>query len=300
VANAPKPCSLHIQSVVYRNGRSQVERLIRSLGAAVAVARVEGLVGGVEMRLGDSSEPGTSRITADDVVAWSGDAGIEAEYDAFEENLGSAGGNNRLARRATADFLLLVNPDTYAAPAMIAELVAAHRPGVAAVEARQIPAEHPKWYDPGDWTTPWVTSAALLLDRAAFDAVGGLDPEHFFLHGDDVDLSWRLRLAGYDLLLAPAAVVFHDKRFDEEGRVLAPEAERYHHIHGRLMLAERYGLGPLAERVQRFVEGSGDEAQREALADFLDRKERGLVPDPIEGAARVAEIHGPHLAGSRF
>ena len=37
----------------------------------------------------------------------------------------------------------------------------------------------------------------------------------FFLYEDDVDLCWRMRLAGWDVLYAPDAVVWHDYEFDK-------------------------------------------------------------------------------------
>jgi len=53
------------------------------------------------------------------------DGGIDGfTYELFGQNLGSAGGSNRLAREATADSLLVLNSDTYPAPDLLAELLA--------------------------------------------------------------------------------------------------------------------------------------------------------------------------------
>ena len=67
---------------------------------------------------------------------------------------------------------------------------------------RQIPYEHPKAYDPVTLDTPWVSGAATLFRREAFDAVGGFD-EAIFMYGEDVDLSWRLRAKGWRLRYQP-------------------------------------------------------------------------------------------------
>jgi glycosyltransferase involved in cell wall biosynthesis len=45
----------------------------------------------------------------------------------------------------------------------------------------------------------------LVVAKAAFDAVGGFCEE--LLRAEDVDLSWRLELAGYELCFEPAAVI---------------------------------------------------------------------------------------------
>lgn len=50
--------------------------------------------------------------------------------------------------------------------------------------------------------------AAALLERAAVEAAGGFD-DYLFLYYEDTDLSWRLRLAGWDIRYEPAAVVHH-------------------------------------------------------------------------------------------
>ena len=56
----------------------------------------------------------------------------------------------------------------------------------------------PKAYDPVTLDTPWVSGAATLFRRSAFDSVGGFDPQ-LFMYGEDVDLSWRLRARGLRL-----------------------------------------------------------------------------------------------------
>jgi GT2 family glycosyltransferase len=59
-----------------------------------------------------------------------------------------------------------------------------------------------------------VSGAALLVRRSAYRHVGGMC-ERFFLYYDDVDLCWRLRLAGWEVMFCPEAVVWHDYEFDK-------------------------------------------------------------------------------------
>ena len=54
----------------------------------------------------------------------------------------------------------------------------------------------------------WVSGAAIWLRREALDAVGGWD-EGFFMYVEDVDLCWRLHLAGWTVAYEPAATVTH-------------------------------------------------------------------------------------------
>lgn len=55
---------------------------------------------------------------------------------------------------------------------------------------------------------PWLLGAALAFRREAFDQVSGFDGS-FFMYGDEVDLCWRLREAGWECHFAPVATVMH-------------------------------------------------------------------------------------------
>ena len=39
--------------------------------------------------------------------------------------------------------------------------------------------------------------------------------ERFFMYEDDVDLCWRMRLAGWNVMFCPDAVVWHEYEFDK-------------------------------------------------------------------------------------
>jgi len=126
-------------------------------------------------------------------------------------NLGFGRGHNANAARGAAPFLLVLNQDCVLEPDVLASLVeaaAGDDPKVAAWELRQIPYEHPKAYDPVTLDTPWVSAAAVLFRRSAFDAVGGFEPR-IFMYGEDVDLSWRLRAKGFRLRYLPRYAVVH-------------------------------------------------------------------------------------------
>lgn len=54
----------------------------------------------------------------------------------------------------------------------------------------------------------WLSSACLLLRRAALDEVGLLD-EEYFIYGDEVDLQYRLQRAGWMVYYLPTATTIH-------------------------------------------------------------------------------------------
>lgn len=56
----------------------------------------------------------------------------------------------------------------------------------------------------------YAKGAALAIRRELFDRVGGFDSD-YFIHYDDIDLCWRVRLAGYRVAYAPVTVVYHGK-----------------------------------------------------------------------------------------
>lgn len=57
----------------------------------------------------------------------------------------------------------------------------------------------------------WVAGMFLLMRREAFAKVGGFD-ESFYLYYEDVDLCWRLRRAGFQIVQDRSVSVTHDAR----------------------------------------------------------------------------------------
>ena len=54
----------------------------------------------------------------------------------------------------------------------------------------------------------WASGAAVLLRRDLATEVGLLD-EDFWMHYEEIDLCWRLRLHGYKVMYVPSSVVYH-------------------------------------------------------------------------------------------
>ena len=54
----------------------------------------------------------------------------------------------------------------------------------------------------------WVSGAAMFIRSSVFQEVEGFD-EYFFAHQEEIDLCWRIQLAGYKLSSCPQSVVYH-------------------------------------------------------------------------------------------
>jgi GT2 family glycosyltransferase len=153
-------------------------------------------------------------------------------------NLGFGGGCRRGARETTADLLFFLNPDAVPADGCLDALraAAATHPEWGAWQAlvtqaggeRVNSAGNPVHFLGFAWAgrhddavaaipsephaVPTASGAALVVRREAWDAIGGFD-ERYFMYGEDVDLSLRLRLAGWGIGIVPAARVAHDYEF---------------------------------------------------------------------------------------
>lgn len=174
-----------------------------------------------------------------DVYRQMQDRGLSLVTEGSLVNLGFGPGINAMLESTEASYVLLMNQDAIPEPGSLGELWSvANRdaPDVAAWEMRQIPYEHPKAYDPVTLDVEWVSGAAVLLRTKALKGVGGFEPR-IFMYGEDVELSWRLRCAGWRLrYLARAAVVHRTySKADEVKPLQALEG-----IYANLALRSRY------------------------------------------------------------
>jgi GT2 family glycosyltransferase len=159
--------------------------------------------------------------------------------------------NNFAARHSDSRFLCLLNDDTEViAGDWLTELVRqGGRPHVGAVGARLLyedgslqhggvviglgdAAGHAhRFLKPGEdgyflrthlaHTVSAVTGACLLVERAKYTAVGGLDEQNFAIAFNDVDFCLRLQAAGWRNVYAPRAVLTHHES-KSRGSDMAP------------------------------------------------------------------------------
>lgn len=193
--------AIRVGCVTFNNSRFELERFSASLGVAARMAAAKGVdVGLIVIDNGASS-------------GWPA-TGLDEIHLKTEGNIGFGAGANRILRRAMADpdteSVILANPDGAFHPMCIVRLWEASRNSPhALIEGRQFPEEHPKTYDRITGATLWASGACLLLPRPLIEALGGFD-ERFFLYMEDIDLSWRARLQGLGVRMAPSALFMHD------------------------------------------------------------------------------------------
>jgi N-acetylglucosaminyl-diphospho-decaprenol L-rhamnosyltransferase len=153
-------------------------------------------------------------------------------------NAGFAGGCHAGADATSAPLLFFLNPDAELAPGALDALraAAAEQPGWGAWQGLVLLPGGREVNTAGGvahwlgvaWaggcgepaaaapsaprTVAFASGAALVVRREAWDALGGFDPA-YFMYCEDVDLSLRLRLAGWEVGLVPGARVEHEYAF---------------------------------------------------------------------------------------
>jgi GT2 family glycosyltransferase len=126
-------------------------------------------------------------------------------------NIGFGAGHNNNIFKATSEYIIITNVDLEFEKDSLINMVdyaLKDSKNVASWEFRQKPFEHPKYYNPITLETNWSSSACIMFLRAALEKVGGYDKK-IFMYGEDVDVSYRLRDAGYKLKYYPRATVWH-------------------------------------------------------------------------------------------
>lgn len=180
--------------------------------------------------------------SADDSVAF-----LERQYPhvriiRLAINHGFAKGYNESLKQVDADYYVILNSDVEVIPGwlepMVALLekdkqVAACQPKIMSYNNRQLfdyagaaggwldkygyPFAKGRIFDiceedhgQYDQAEPifWASGAALFIRSDIFHEVKGFD-EYFFAHQEEIDLCWRIQLAGYKIYSCPASVVYH-------------------------------------------------------------------------------------------
>ncbi len=293
--------TIQVQTVLYGNAFAGVERAVLSLGRAAELAIAGGMAGRVQLVFGDCST--WPCMSAEDI------AGLRAlyphalgiAYEFFGGNLGSARGHNRLAEAAMTDFILVQNPDVVVSPRLLVNLLAAFEvAGTGIAEAKQLPIEHPKDYDPQTGETAWATTACAMIPLDLFREIGGFDADSFFLYCDDVDFSWEVRCKGYKVIFQPGAVVFHDKRLSDAGKWQPSDAERYYSAEAALILAHKWSRPELVEKILAEFRGYGDPISSRAVAVYEARRGNKTLPAPRDPDHRIGQFISGMYAAHRY
>lgn len=174
-----------------------------------------------------------------------------------QRNSGFAAACNYGGRVAVGDILVFLNQDTMACPGWLRELVEGltcdPKVGLATskvlllsspdrVHARGITIHYTGFgqtrgklgrASSADKRTKvaGICGASFAVKREVWACLGGFD-ESLFMYYEDVDLSWRAQLSGYQCLYAPSSVVHHDyRRLERPGH-----AASYYSARNRLII----------------------------------------------------------------
>ena len=160
----------------------------------------------------------------------------------FQSNYGFAKGYNEALKQVSADYYAILNSDVEVEPGWLQPMVslleknkelAACQPKILACNNRNffeyagaaggwidkfgypfargrvfdICEEDQGQYDDASLIF-WASGAAMFIRSSVFHEVKGFD-EYFFAHQEEIDLCWRIQLAGYRLSSCPQSVVYH-------------------------------------------------------------------------------------------
>lgn len=170
----------------------------------------------------------------------------DVAVEANERNVGFGAANNQVLARCTQPYVLLLNPDTVcregAVETMRAYLEAHPRTAIVGSRLENADGSLQKWTGgafpnlwnvachylflgrllPG-WLRPrplyleqdvrdavevdWVSGACLMIRRSSVEQY--LFDPHFFMYGEDMELCYRMRQGGSQVVYLPAASVIH-------------------------------------------------------------------------------------------
>ncbi len=200
----------------------------------------------------------------------------DVEIVQLDRNYGFAEGYNRALQEVEADYYVLLNSDIEVTPQWIEPLVAMldENKEVAAVAPKLLSFTEPTRFeyagaaggfidflgypfcrgrilstteqDCGQYDTPrevfWASGAAFCCRAEVFHSLGGFDGD-FFAHMEEIDLCWRMQLAGYKVMCEPRSVVYH-----LGGGTLPNESPRKLYLNYRNNLSMLFKCAPAWQR----------------------------------------------------
>ena len=120
------------------------------------------------------------------------------------------------------------------------------------------------------------------------------------MYCDDLDFSWRLRLAGYKIIYNPRAVVFHAKTLSSAGSWKPTSAEIYYSAEAAILMAHKYSNPVRVEKLLNQFDTSGGTDEKKAASEFRKRKKEGTLPMPIDPEHKIAKFLGDYYSEMRF
>jgi GT2 family glycosyltransferase len=193
-----------------------------------------------------------------------------------KKNLGFAEGNNVGAGQARGKYFIFLNFDTLVDPKWLKELLKVFRedPKVGIAQCSIHLMDNPKMFDNvghyidsvgityfigfheedrGQYSHPHemfgACGAAFAVRADVFKKLKGFDSD-FFLFFEESDLCWRTWIAGYKVVYAPNAIVYHKGGVSYKGKKGYSSTTMYFYVRNRLMaLLKNYELKNLLKFV---------------------------------------------------
>jgi GT2 family glycosyltransferase len=194
-----------------------------------------------------STYPNTSVIVADNASTDGSMELVKSSFPSVKclynlTNEGFAGGYNWALKHVNADYYVLLNSDVEVTLGWIEPIISLMEtdPKIAACQPKLLSYHQPQLFeyagaaggwidslgypfsrgrvfdvcetDEGQYNDPepvfWASGAAMFVRASVYHEMGGLD-DSFFAHQEEIDLCWRMQLAGYKIMSCPASVVYH-------------------------------------------------------------------------------------------
>lgn len=152
------------------------------------------------------------------------------------KNFGFAKGSNQGIKKTMNELIAVINPDTLVTTDWLIPLseaiskkdIAICQPKILLTKKRRLINSNGKTthFLGFEWLTDYLkpdlpmnpheitsfSGACFLVKKEIFNNLGGFDND-FFMYYEDGDFSWRLRLAGYKILVISESVVYHDYKY---------------------------------------------------------------------------------------
>ncbi len=195
----------------------------------------------------------------------------------LSENVGFCAGNNLGIRQAQINnipYVLILNNDTIVEPDFLLPLVkyADDHPEAGLIGGQICYADEPQkiWWLGGKFSyllypkylyqnekrrevgsepfsVDWISGCMMLMPLSVYSKIGGYD-EKFFIWCDEWDLSLRVKMAGYELVVVPSSVIYH-----KIGKSLGKMSPLTYYYSGRNLLFLRRKYLPLWKQIPFFA-----------------------------------------------
>lgn len=293
--------TLQIQSVIFKNDRDSLLKAIKAVKNAIRVFNEGEAHLDVKLVYGDASPEAVLKGEDIKLIQELAKGTFEFDYIPFGFNSGTAKGHNILGEKCKSEYLMIMNPDIILEPGCLRELfLPMENKEVGMVEARQTPLEHAKVYNIDTGETDWASTACTIIRSEIFKEIKGFDADTFFMYCDDLDFSWRLRLADYKVIYQPSAVVYHAKNLTVNGKWQPTRAEVYYSAEAAILLSYKWSNTERTEQLVSQFMRCGCEAEKKAATEFKKRMEENRLPEQIDPEHRIAQFIGDEYCQMRF